>query len=362
MNYPLPFWSAFTPVLPFSDYMNYWNRYTAEERLKRICEELWKLEQAYQLLTAAINDHEERIAGLEETVADHETRIAAIELELTTIQTAINTLVEQYNDIVTSINAINTHLSTIDTHLGNVDTFITNTGVTLTTIIEDVSDLNTSVTNLITNLPTMITDIVNTYVSSPTFIADITEIVNTIAADKIDKATGHTDELAILLVGGGVDGSGKKVGVALTPHIDSTHPVIAANLRDRLYDLDSAANFLNINVDLFADIPLDQSRDIGPASVSPWYIPVTFDGVAYRLRTCRVTIFGDIAEFTGVCDQLDVNEVVISHNYVARKYISNPTVIASFVLLSDVYEKFTDPGDAMVASWTKGVIAYVPEV
>ena len=187
MNYPLPFWSTFTPNQPFSDYTNYWNRYSQEERIKRICEDLWKLIQIYKMLVDAINDHE--------------TRIEVLEAKVKELEEKITDLYNKYNDIVNKINSL--------------DQRVTNDENQINSLNQRFTALEQQMTNLINNLPTQIKNIVNEILDSAEFLQKLTTLVNQIIAslleNKMDKVpTATVDNFATYGTGGQVKDSGKK--------------------------------------------------------------------------------------------------------------------------------------------------------
>ena len=182
MNYPIPYWSLFTPTLPLSDYLNYWNRYTQEERIKRICEELWKLIQAYQLLTDAVNDLDERITTLE-------TRMTALETQMQALIAEMNALTTRVSNLETSVSDINTRLT----------------------------DLEAQVTQLVNDLPSMVQSIIDNYIDSPEFTAELTALVNSLITGKMDKVPSATlDHIATYDSAGQVKDSGSKVDDFIT--------------------------------------------------------------------------------------------------------------------------------------------------
>lgn len=190
MNYPVPYWSLFTPTLPLSDYLNYWNRYTQEERIKRICEELWKLIQAYQLLTDAVNDLDERITSLE-------ARMAILE--------------EEINNLITLYNELNDKVDNIDGRTTNLET-------RMTALEERVTTIETRLNELIDSLPEMIQDMIDQFLISPELTTKITDIVNDLVANKMDKVpTAAENNVATFDGAGQVKDSGQSLASIPTP-------------------------------------------------------------------------------------------------------------------------------------------------
>lgn len=144
MNYPLPYWYQFTvsgATLP--DF--YWNVKSQEERIKKICEDLWKLIQVYKLLVDAINDHEERIKILEEKVAALEQQISQILIRLGSLEESVE----------------------------NIDGRLTIVEQQLAELIEGLDD--------------QILSVIKEYMSSQEFIDQITNLINSLTGNKMDK-------------------------------------------------------------------------------------------------------------------------------------------------------------------------------
>lgn len=109
INYPLPYWWDYTvsgQQLP--DF--YWNVKSQEERIKKICEDLWKLIELYKMLVDAINDHEERISTLESQMA--------------WVLEQINKLYQLYNELVDEINRINETVNNLGTRIENIENIL----------------------------------------------------------------------------------------------------------------------------------------------------------------------------------------------------------------------------------------------
>lgn len=90
------FWQFFNltsePVIPSL----YWDSYSYEERIKKICDKIWSILNYLKLTMELLNEFDDRLTALEElynaldtrvtalerSVADHETRISSIETTL----------------------------------------------------------------------------------------------------------------------------------------------------------------------------------------------------------------------------------------------------------------------------------------
>lgn len=189
MQYPLPYWWNFTvsgPTLP--DF--YWNVKSQEERIKKICEDLWKLIQVYKMLVDAINDHEERIQALEKKVKELEEKI--------------NDLYAKYEALKTQINILNHRVTNVENQVNNLDIRIT--------------ALEKRIDDLIEDLPDQIKTIVNQILDSDEFLQKLTVLVNQIIADllkdKMDKVpTAVEDNVATYSTGGQVKDSSKAISI-----------------------------------------------------------------------------------------------------------------------------------------------------
>jgi len=187
MQYPLPYWYQFTvsgPTLP--DF--YWNVKSQEERIKKICEDLWKLIQVYKMLVDAINDHEERIQYLEAKVQELEEKI--------------NDLYAKYESLIEQINALNQRVTNVENQITAIDNRLT--------------ALEQQVTDLINNLPEQITTIVNEILESQEFLEKLEQIINEIIGglleNKMDKVPGAVvGNIATYTTGGQVQDSGKSL-------------------------------------------------------------------------------------------------------------------------------------------------------
>lgn len=179
-NYPLPYWWDFTvsgPTLP--DF--YWNVKSQEERIKKICEDLWKLIQLYKMLVDAINDHEKRISTLE--------------AQMQWVLQQITNLVNLYNNMVDEINQIKQDIDNIEQEIQNINTKIEN--------LED------QITNLINNLPDMIKNLIQ---NDTDIHETIENIVNELVSGKMDLVAGAVSgNVATYGNGGQVVDSGTKL-------------------------------------------------------------------------------------------------------------------------------------------------------
>lgn len=188
MRYPLPYWYQFTvsgPTLP--DF--YWNVKSQEERIKKICEDLWKLIQVYKMLVDAINDHEERIQYLEEKVRELEEKI--------------NDLYNKYEALISQINSLNQRVNNVENQIEGLDQRIT--------------ALEQQITDSINQLPTQITNIVNEILDSNEFLQKLTTLINQIITDllanKIDKVPSATENhIAVFDGEGGIQSAGMSIG------------------------------------------------------------------------------------------------------------------------------------------------------
>lgn len=161
-NFPLPYWWDYTvsgEMLP--DF--YWNVKSTEERIKKICEDLWKLIQLYKMMVDAINDHETRIATLEEQMQYVLNQIALL-------WTKYNELVDEINRINEEIVKIENEINQIEKHLEQIDTSIT--------------EINNRIDQLIKNLPDIIKNLITT---DEEIIQQIKNIVDTRTNNKMNK-------------------------------------------------------------------------------------------------------------------------------------------------------------------------------
>lgn len=132
IHYPLPYWWDYTvsgQQLP--DF--YWNVKSQEERIKKICEDLWKLIELYKMLVDAINDHEERISTLE--------------AQMQWVLEQINKLYELYNELVDEINHIYEIINDLETRVETIEHILDD--LDLEDIVARISALEQSVADIL---------------------------------------------------------------------------------------------------------------------------------------------------------------------------------------------------------------------
>lgn len=180
MNYPLPYWWDFTvsgPTLPSL----YWNVKSQEERIKKICEDLWKLIQLYKLVCDAINDHEKRIQALEDKVKELENKIT--------------NLVNLYNQLKQMVENLDQRVDNVEQQIENIN--------------QSIQNLNNRINQLITDLPDMIKNLI---INNDEIRQTIKNIVNDLIRNKMDKVPDAVaNNIAVFNDAGQVIDGGKKI-------------------------------------------------------------------------------------------------------------------------------------------------------
>lgn len=172
--FPVPGWAYFS-ISPITLPEVYWNAVSAEQRIKMLCEDLWKLVRQVDLVVQGLNELNDRLTIAEEKIEQILVRLEEIKEELETIVGRLDTIDSQ-------ILALEGDVQRIDLVLEDHALQLTNLTSNLDSVMLNLVDINQA----IQDLPTTIQDQIDLYVQTTAFETIINNLVAADLSGKID--------------------------------------------------------------------------------------------------------------------------------------------------------------------------------
>lgn len=172
--FPVPGWAYFS-ISPITLPEVYWNAVSAEQRIKMLCEDLWKLVRQVDLIVQGLNELDDRLTIAEEKIEQILVRLGEITDELA---------------IITGrLDVIDGQILALEGDIQRIDLVLTQHTTDISNIVSDIGDINgqlTIINQAIQDLPTTIQDQIDLYVQTSTFETIINNLVEADLSGKID--------------------------------------------------------------------------------------------------------------------------------------------------------------------------------
>lgn len=172
--FPVPGWAYFS-ISPITLPEVYWNAVSAEQRIKMLCEDLWKLVRQVDLIVQGLNELDDRLTIAEEKIEQILVRLGEITDELA---------------IITGrLDVIDGQILALEGDIQRIDLVLTQHATDIANIVSDIGDINgqlTIINQAIQDLPTTIQDQIDLYVQTSTFETIINNLVEADLSGKID--------------------------------------------------------------------------------------------------------------------------------------------------------------------------------